>query len=265
MNYFVGIDVGSTQTKGVLINERKEIIEKNLIDTAVDLTKTAEKMLNSLVDLSKIEKKHIKFIVGTGYGRYKVTFGNVQVTEIACHAKGANFLFPNTKTVIDIGGQDTKVIRAGENGEVIDFSMNDKCAAGTGRFLSAAADILNLTLSEIGPISLKSSKPVKLTSVCTVFVESEILSYIARAKKVEDILRGVHISIANRTLSLAKRVGINKEITFTGGVSRNIGMVKALEEKLGTNINTSDLTHFAGAIGASLYALEKHNILMAKS
>lgn len=140
-------------------------------------------VLLTFIDIDKIRREDIKFIVGTGYGRYKVTFGNAQVTEIACHAKGANFLFPNTRTVIDIGGQDTKVIRVGEKGEVINFSMNDKCAAGTGRFLSAAADILNLTLDEIGPISLKSSQPVKLTSVCPVFVESEILSYIARAKK----------------------------------------------------------------------------------
>ena len=166
----------------------------------------------------------------------KVTFGDAQITEITCHARGAHSLFPATRTVIDMGGQDTKAIKVGPDGSVIDFSMNDKCAAGTGRFLSAAADVTGVGLEEIGPLSLQAKAPVRLTSVCTVFVESDIMSYLAQRKTIEDILGGVHKAIATRTMSLVRRVGVEEEITFTGGVSRNTGMVRGLEEVLGKPI-----------------------------
>jgi len=195
--------------------------------------------------------------VGTGYGRYKVNFGNAQITEISCHARGANLLFPNTRTVIDMGGQDAKGIRVGEQGDVKDFVMNDKCAAGTGRFLSNAAETVGLSLDKIGPISLEAKKPVRLSTVCAVFVESDIMSYLAEGKTVPDILGGVHSAIAARTVALVRRVGIEPEIAFTGGVSRNIGMVKALEEKLGLSVNVCDDSHFIGAIGAAIFALER--------
>jgi predicted CoA-substrate-specific enzyme activase len=136
----------------------------------------------------------VGYVVGTGYGRYKVTFGDAQITEITCHGRGAQSLFPATRTVIDMGGQDTKAIKVGADGSVIDFSMNDKCAAGTGRFLSAAADVTGVGLDEIGPLSLQAKTPVRLTSVCTVFVESDIMSYLAQRKTVEDILGGVRPS-----------------------------------------------------------------------
>jgi predicted CoA-substrate-specific enzyme activase len=204
-----------------------------------------------------IDRKLVKYIVGTGYGRYKVTFGDAQITEISCHAKGASLVFPGTKVVIDIGGQDTKVIKVGEKGEVIDFCMNDKCAAGTGRFLASAAEVMGISLDEIGPISLKSITPIKLTTVCTVFVESDIISHLANGKKIEDILAGIHFAIGARTISLARRVGVETPITFTGGVARNVGMVNALEGKLNTKINISEESHFMGAIGAALFAYEK--------
>jgi predicted CoA-substrate-specific enzyme activase len=186
-----------------------------------------------------------------------VTFGDAQITEISCHARGANFLFPNTRTVIDMGGQDAKGIKTGEDGDVKDFVMNDKCAAGTGRFLANAAEALGMELGEIGEISLKAKNPVRLTTVCTVFVESDIMSYMAQNKKIEDILGGVHSAIAARTISLVRRVGIESEVTFTGGVSKNIGMVRALEEKLGMKLNVSPDSHFVGALGASILALER--------
>ncbi|HZL72270.1 MAG TPA: acyl-CoA dehydratase activase [Planctomycetota bacterium] len=195
--------------------------------------------------------------VGTGYGRYKVTFGDLQVTEITCHARGAHFLFPETRTVIDIGGQDTKAIKVGKSGEVLDFSMNDKCAAGTGRFFSAAADVLGMKLDEIGAVALRGREPVRLTSVCTVFVESDIMGYLAQGKTPEDVLAGVHRAIATRTISLVRRVGLEPEVTFTGGVARNIGMVSALQEKLGVRPNVSPDAHFMGAIGAALLAVER--------
>ena len=189
-------------------------------------------------------------------GRYRVPFGDAQVTEIGCHCRGAAFLFPSTRTVLDIGGQDTKAIKVKE-GEVADFCMNDKCAAGTGRFLQAAAEVLEVPLSEIGAVSLRAERPLKITNVCTVFVESEIMSHLARGRKVEEILRGVHHSIAARSVALLRRVGIEDELTFTGGVSRNIGMIQALEERLERKINVSEDSQFMGAIGAALHALDR--------
>jgi predicted CoA-substrate-specific enzyme activase len=196
-------------------------------------------------------------VVGTGYGRYKIAFGNAQMTEISCHARGASYIFPSTRTVIDMGGQDAKAIQLGADGEVLDFVMNDKCAAGTGRFLANAADVMGIELDEVGPLSLEGRHPVKITTVCTVFVESDILSYLALGKKPEDILRGVHLAIAKRTVSLARRVSIEPEVTMTGGVARNLGMIKALEEVLQMRLQVSPEAHFMGAIGAALFALEK--------
>ncbi len=257
MLYGVGVDVGSTQTKGALINERREIVARSLIDTGANVSRAAERTFDNLVEAAGISRSDVGSVVGTGYGRYKVTFGDTQVTEISCHAKGACYAFPNTRTVVDIGGQDAKAIQVGEGGEVRDFSMNDKCAAGTGRFLANSAEALGLTLGEIGELSLQARHPVRLSTVCTVFVESDILSYLAQGKRVEDILGGVHAAIATRTVSLMHRVGLEQEVTFTGGVSRNIGIVRALEEKLGCPLNVSDDAHYMGAIGAALFALER--------
>lgn len=252
-----GVDVGSTQTKAIILNEQKGVVGRSLIATGANVTRAAERAFALALEEAGLKPEDIAYVVGTGYGRYKVTFGDAQITEISCHARGAHFLFPLTRTVIDMGGQDTKAIKVGEEGQVEDFSMNDKCAAGTGRFLAAAAEVLGLSLDDIGGISLTAQKPVRLSSVCTVFVESDIMSYLAQGKRIEDILRGVHTSIAARTVSLVRRVGLVEEVTFTGGVSRNIGMVTALEEKLSVKINVSRESHFMGALGAGLFALER--------
>jgi len=257
MIYAAGIDVGSTQTKGIIINDRMEIVARALTDTGAYVIRAAERCFREALLQGGLKEEQVLYVVGTGYGRYKVMFGDTQITEISCHAKGASYLFPRTRTVIDMGGQDAKGIKVGEDGEVKDFVMNDKCAAGTGRFLANSAEALGLGLDEIGGISLKAKNPVRLTTVCTVFVESDIMSYLAQGKKIEDILGGVHSAIAARTISLVRRVGIEEEVTFTGGVSRNPGMVKALEEKLGTKLNVSPDSHFVGALGASLFALER--------
>src|SRR3990170_3803536 len=257
MIYAGGVDVGSTQTKAIILSEDRRIVSRALMNTGAFVSQAAERAFQQAVADAGIAPEQVAYVVGTGYGRYKVTFGDAQITEISCHARGAKFLFPNTKTVIDMGGQDAKGIRVGEDGDVKDFVMNDKCAAGTGRFLGSAAEALLLNLDDIGDISLKAKNPVRLTTVCTVFVESDIMSYLAQNKKVEDILGGVHSAIAARTISLVRRVGIEPEVTFTGGVSRNIGMVRALEEKLGLKLNVSPDSHYVGALGASLFALER--------
>ncbi len=259
MKFAAGVDVGSTQTKAVILcdNGKVEIVARALVDTGANVQKAADNGFLAACRAAGITPNQIGFVVGTGYGRYKITFGNAQMTEISCHARGAHFIFPSTRTVIDMGGQDSKAISIGENGQVLDFVMNDKCAAGTGRFLSNAADVMGVSLDDIGPISLRGKHPVKIATVCTVFVESDILSYLAQGKKSEDILNGVHLAIAKRTASLARRVPLEPQITLTGGVARNAGMVKALEDILGVKLQVSEEAHFTGAIGAALFALEK--------
>ena len=257
MLYGAGVDVGSTQTKAIILDERREIVGRSLIDTGAYVSQAAERAFQEAVEDAGLRREDIGYVVGTGYGRFKVTFGDAQITEISCHARGANLIFPGTRTVIDMGGQDAKGIKIGESGDVKDFVMNDKCAAGTGRFLANSAEALGLSLDAIGPLSLKGTSPVRLSTVCAVFVESDIMSYMAQGKKVEDILAGVHSAIAARTVALVRRVGIEAEVTFTGGVSRNLGMVKALEEKLQLPVNVSFESHYMGAIGAALLALER--------
>ncbi len=257
MIFGAGVDVGSTQTKAVIVDESHAIVARSLISTGANVTKAGENAFVKALEAMGLAREAVGYVVGTGYGRYKVTFGDAQITEITCHARGAQSLFPKTRTVIDMGGQDTKAIKVGPDGSVVDFSMNDKCAAGTGRFLSAAADVTGVGLDEIGGLALQAKIPVRLTSVCTVFVESDIMSYLAQRKTIEDILGGVHKAIATRTMSLIRRVGVEEEVTFTGGVSRNIGMVRSLEEVLGTSINVSEEGHFMGALGAALFALER--------
>ncbi len=257
MHYAAGIDIGSTQTKAVLMDAARAIVARTVIPTGAHVVRAGRRALEAIVAEASIQAEDVRCVIGTGYGRYKVEAGDAQVTEISCHARGAQFIFPGTRTVIDMGGQDTKAIRTGPEGNVVDFCMNDKCAAGTGRFLAAAADVVGLSLEEIGEVSLRGTKPIRLTSVCTVFVESDIMNYLAQRKAVEDILAGVHQAIASRTIGLVRRVGVEEEVTFTGGVARNIGMVRALEDKLGTKLNVGPESHFMGALGAALFAVDR--------
>lgn len=260
MRIAAGVDVGSTQTKAILMSDNgdgKQILARALTDTGANVLKAAEAAFDKCCQAAGIEPGQVGFVVGTGYGRYKISFGNAQMTEISCHARGAQFLCPGTRTVIDMGGQDSKAISVGPSGEVLDFVMNDKCAAGTGRFLANAAEVMGIGLDEIGPLSLRATRPVKIATVCTVFVESDILSYLSQGKRPEDIMGGVHLAIAKRTLSLARRLSIEPEITMTGGVARNIGMVRALETVIGRKLQVSPDAHFMGAVGAALFALEK--------
>jgi len=256
MAYTAGVDVGSTQTKAIVIDESKRIVGRALIDTGSNVVTAAEQAFAQALGAANAEEEEVEFVVGTGYGRYRVTFGNTQVTEISCHGRGAVHMFPGTRTVIDMGGQDTKAIRVRASGEIVDFCMNDKCAAGTGRFLGAASSALDIPLDQLGPTALRAERPVRISTTCTVFAESEVLSWLGKGKKIEDILQGVHQSIAARSIGLLRRVGLEEEITFTGGVARNIGMIEALQKGLGTRLNVSDDSHFMGALGAALFALD---------
>ncbi|MAF08027.1 MAG: 2-hydroxyglutaryl-CoA dehydratase [Acidiferrobacteraceae bacterium] len=256
MAYAAGVDVGSTQSKAAIVDEEGNLVATALDETGANVVQAAEKVYEQALRSVNLREEEIDYIIGTGYGRYKVTFGNAQVTEISCHGRGAVKMFPDTRTVIDMGGQDTKAISVSPSGEINDFCMNDKCAAGTGRFLGAAAMALDLPLDDLGVTALKSDKPVRISTTCTVFAESEVLSWLGKGKKLPDILWGVHQSIATRTIGLVRRVGLEEKITFTGGVTRNVAMVKALEDRLGTRLNVSEQAHYIGALGAALFALD---------
>ena len=256
MAYAAGVDVGSTQTKAVIIDESSRIISRSLGPTGANVVRAAEDAFHEALTSGDLREEEVEFVVGTGYGRYKVTFGNTQVTEISCHGRGAVHMFPGTRTVIDMGGQDTKAIRVAANGEIVDFCMNDKCAAGTGRFLGAASAALDIPLEDLGPTALRGERPVKISTTCTVFAESEVLSWLGKGKKIEDILAGVHQSIAARSIGLLRRVGIDPEVTFTGGVAKNIGMIEALNKGMNLKVNVSPDSHFMGALGAALFALD---------
>ncbi|MCI0587282.1 MAG: acyl-CoA dehydratase activase [Planctomycetes bacterium] len=252
-----GVDVGSTATKAILLDGNRRILGRGLAPTGANVVRAAERVFREALRGTGFEEWDVAYTVGTGYGRFKVPFGDAQVTEIGCHARGACFLFPGTRTILDMGGQDTKAIRVGPEGEVLEFCMNDKCAAGTGRFLEAAAGVLGLPLADLGEVAARSRSPLRITNVCTVFVESEIVSHLARGSAPEDILAGVHLAIAGRSIALLRRVGIVPEVTFTGGVSRNAAMVRALGEKLGLRLNVGEDSPFIGAAGAALFALDR--------
>ena len=263
MAYAAGVDVGSTQSKAAIVDEHGEMVATALDDTGANVVQAAENVYLQALRSAELREEEVDYVVGTGYGRYRVTFGNTQVTEISCHGRGAAKMFPGTRTVIDMGGQDTKAISVSPEGEINDFCMNDKCAAGTGRFLGAAAVALDLSLDDLGPVALKAEKAVRITTTCTVFAESEVLSWLGMGKKLPDILWGVHQSIATRSVALLRRVGIEDEITMTGGVTRNVAMVKALEERLEKRLNLSEDSHYMGALGAALFALD--HIVEARS
>lgn len=253
----VGIDIGSRQSKAVLIHKNE--IYTAIVPTGFYMKQTAEELLQELFEQSNIALGDIEFIVGTGYGRVALDFNstpNRMVTEIACHGMGAHYLGDDINTIIDIGGQDSKVIRINpKDGKVLEFAMNDKCAAGTGRFLEKISDVLGIDATQIGEVSLQSNNPTNISSQCVVFAESEVVSGRAKGYSVSDLAAGIHLSVVKRVNTLLNRVGIVPNVLFTGGVSNNSGVKKAFEEILGFPIASSKLdTVYAGALGAAIYA-----------
>ena len=255
--YVLGIDSGSTSTNAVIINQDKKIIAHDVIRTGAKSIESAQKILENILNKSNLKKDDISLIVSTGYGRVSITYADESVTEISCHGKGAHYFNPKIRTILDIGGQDSKAISLNDNGDVKDFVMNDKCAAGTGRFLEMMAKTLDIPINELGPISLDSKENIEITSMCSVFAESEVISLIAQNKEKSDIIHGIHNSIASKSYSLLKRVGLEKGFMMTGGVAKNVGVVKAVEDKLGSKLYICEEPEIVGATGAALYALEK--------
>ena len=252
-----GIDVGSLTTNAVLLNEQREILSYSIIYTGARSKDAARDSFEQALAKAGIAQEKVSFTLATGYGREIVPFADAQVTEITCHGLGAHYLFPETRTILDIGGQDSKAIRVSSTGKVLDFAMNDKCAAGTGRFLEVMARALEMELHEMGPISLRASRPVSISSMCTVFAESEVVSCIAQGCAVEDIAYGLHVAVANRTAGLIKRVGLQERLTMSGGVAKNVGVVHAVQEKLETTVNVYEEPQIVGALGAALIALRR--------
>ncbi|HBE43912.1 MAG TPA: 2-hydroxyglutaryl-CoA dehydratase [Deltaproteobacteria bacterium] len=253
-----GIDIGSITTEALLYDKDKGIVGYTILQTGADSKKTAEKALEKALALPGKGESDISYIVATGCGRKRATFAKEAVTEITCIARGVNFLFPEARTIIDIGGQDTKVIRVDEKGRVTEFEMNDKCAAGTGRFIEVMAKALSVDLDKIGEISLNHKKELTISSICTVFAESEVISLVSEGEELEDILYGIHRAIADRTMGLINRLGgVQEEVIMAGGVAKNIGVVRALEKVLNTHLKIYVEPQIIGALGASILALEK--------
>jgi predicted CoA-substrate-specific enzyme activase len=258
MNYFAGIDVGSLSTESVIIDDKEQIVATITLETGANSTQAAEEALKQSLAAAGLSQENLTAIVGTGYGRVSIPFADKTVTEISCHAAGAHHLFPQTGTLIDIGGQDSKVIRINGDGKVVDFSMNDKCAAGTGRFLEVMAGKLGASLDELGELSRRAGREVPISSVCTVFAESEVVSLVAKNEPRQDIIRGLHRAIVNRVWSMVRAIGVSGQVTMSGGVAKNRGVVDLFEEKLGGSINVSDDPQIVGALGAALLARKQY-------
>jgi len=249
-----GIDVGSLTAKAVLMKGSTVVSYCNIIG-GVNKVETSNKVLSLVLEKAALSKEDIKYVVGTGYGRYQVPFANKNVTEITCHARGANYFFPEARTVLDMGGQDCKAIRCGEKGKVIDFVMNEKCAAGTGRSMNVVSKLLEVPLDDIGPLSLDvKGTPPQLSSVCAVFAKSEALQMLRNGVPVNEVLAAYCDALARRVLGLLQRVGVKEQFVISGGIAKNIGVVKRIEEYIGVNANICREPQIVGAIGAALIA-----------
>ena len=257
--YVAGIDSGSTSTDVVILDQNGKIKSTMIIPTGGGAMMSAEKSLAAAVEKAGIQEEDIVRIVTTGYGRAYIDSGDDSITEITCHAKGAHYLNPNVRTIIDIGGQDIKAISIDEHGAVTNFLMNDKCAAGTGRFLEMMARTLGLSLEEMSTKGLEWKENIVISSMCTVFAESEVVSLVAQNKNVTDIIHGLNVSVASKVGALAARLGKKNpgEYMMTGGVAKNQGIINALEEKLGAKLYICDEAQLCGALGAALFAYEK--------
>jgi predicted CoA-substrate-specific enzyme activase len=253
-----GVDIGSITTEALLFDKEKGILGYTILQTGADSRKTAEIALDKVLAYPAKQRDDVSYTISTGCGRKRAAFAKEAVTEITCIAKGVNYLFPEARTVIDIGGQDTKVIRIDATGRVLEFEMNDKCAAGTGRFIEVMANARKVDLDKIGEISLSHKKDLTISSICTVFAESEVISLVSEGEELEDILYGIHRAIADRTMGLINRLGgVEQEVIMAGGVAKNIGVVRALEKVLNVPLKISVEPQIIGALGAALLAMEK--------
>ena len=256
-----GIDIGSGTTKCILVDETGAVRGRGLVKTKANFEKVAREVLEAAVGDAGARPDDVGYLATTGLGRYAVPFRDIQITDLTCGARGAAALFPGTRYVLDIGAQCSRAIKLRDGGKVKEFHMNEKCAAGSGGFLERAAKYLEVTLADVGPMSLSAAKPQPISSVCAVLAETEIINHISEGVAVENILRGIHNSLADRALLLLKRVGLDGEVTMIGGVALQEGMIVALREKLGVPVNVPAEPHLTAALGAALLGLQRHRKL----
>jgi predicted CoA-substrate-specific enzyme activase len=252
--YFAGIDVGSTMTKAVILN--KGMIASIVGPTGPEQRRLANRVMEEVLNKAAISFQAITYIVSTGYGRINVPFADKQFTEITCHAKGIISLFPKARTIIDIGGQDIKAIKIDAIGKTIDFVMNDKCAAGSGRFIEVIADTLGVPLDKVGGLSLQSKNPAKISNICTIWAQQEVAASLAQGIPISDLLAGVHHSLADRICRMVNRLRVEEAVIVTGGGAKNRGLLKALSKQLGHEILVPEEPLITGAIGAALLGKE---------
>lgn len=257
MKHVAGCDVGSLTSKAVIMNKGK-IIGSAITRSKADPVISAETVMSEALENAGRTKEDIAYCVGTGYGRKRIPFVDKALSEIACHGKGAKWLIPSASTIIDIGGQDCKVVKIDTTGKVEKFITNDKCASGTGRFLEVMAKLLNVDISKMGDLTMKSTAPVTLASLCTVWAQADIVKYLNSGTKIEDIGAGVNSAMAKRASILVSSIGAEDDVCITGGVSKNKGVVSDIEKLIGKKIKKARKAdpQLAGAIGAALFALE---------
>lgn len=255
--YTLGVDSGSTSTEAVVLDQNKTIISKVIMPTGARASKSANAAVDQVLSKANLKRDDIAYAISCGYGRQIIEGMDEEITEITCHAKGAHFLSPNSRCVIDIGGQDSKAIALDDSGNVVNFTMNNKCAAGTGRFLEAMARTLEIDLDSMSDMGLSWNKDIKISSMCTVFAESEVISLIAQDRATQDIIHGLNMAVASKTAALVRRTKANPPYIMTGGVAANKGLVKALREALDADVVVNKDSQYCGAIGAAILALEK--------
>jgi predicted CoA-substrate-specific enzyme activase len=253
--FFAGVDLGSTMTKIVMINEEERIVASIVRHTGAEHRRLASQIMQEVMDKLGIYIGDIEYIIATGYGRINVPFADRHFTELTCHARGVSSIFPGVRLAIDIGGQDSKGLQI-KNGKLLDFVMNDKCAAGTGRFLEVLASTLNIKVEDLGPLSLKAKNKVTINSPCTVFIRQEVANHLSNGVPVEDIIAGLHDTVAAKVAKMVKKLKVESDVVFTGGVANNIGVVKALEENLGCHVLVPEEPLLSGALGAALLGKE---------
>ena len=254
-----GIDIGSSTSKEVLMDSDK-VLCYSIVTTGAESVKSAQLVLDEALNTVNARRHEISYIVATGYGRVIVPFAQNTVTELTCHARGANWLFPSARTILDMGGQDCKAIRCDEAGRLLNFMMNDKCAAGTGRFLELMARVLGMPLDKLGELSLEAHNDVKINTTCAVFAKSEVTSLVRDGKDKRDVLAGLHSAIAGRVYNMLRGVGIEPDLVITGGIGKNIGVVRKIEERVGMKVLIPEEPQIVGALGAALFARDSSTV-----
>ena len=253
---FAGLDIGSTMTKALIAGDGGEILSSVIGPTGVEHRHLALTVMDEAIQKAGMTFQDLDFIVATGYGRINVPFADKQITEISCHARGIRAVFPTARIVIDIGGQDSKGIKIDAAGKVANFVMNDKCAAGTGRFLEVISETLGLRLTDLGNISEQAQGIVQISNLCTVFAEHEVTSRLAEGAGIPEIVAGLHDSIASRVVNMVRHLKIERDVVVTGGGAKNRGLVKAIAGRVGFDVLTPPEPFITGALGAALLGQE---------